>query len=123
LTPKNRKQKGRRLQHYVGALIAEALGLRFGKDQDVESRPMGQSGTDVIIRPPHFERLPYAIECKNTEKWTVPQYIEQAEGYATAQKHLFKGWLLFLKKNNSKVYVVMDEDTFVDLLKKRHDHK
>ena len=102
------KAKGRRLQQWVCERISDLINLPFGPDCPVESRPMGQSGADVRLDREAQKLFPYAVECKSQEKWSVPQWIEQAKTHVKGDLN----WLLFIKRNRSKPLVVMDADLF-----------
>ena len=51
------KAKGRKLQQWFADLLVNALGL--DKD-DLESRPMGSQGEDIIIGKQSRDRFPYS---------------------------------------------------------------
>ena len=102
------KNKGRVLQKYVEAKVSEITGIKAGHDLDIESRTMGSSGTDLILRGKAKELFNYACECKNQEVFNLIQWIEQAK----ANIGNFKTWLLFIKKNKMKPMVVLEADEF-----------
>ena len=110
----SRKAKARRLQQEVAEYISELLDIPIEKDGDVESRPMGQSGVDVILRGDAIKKFPYSIECKWQETWSLPSWIKQA----MENKKDNTDWLLFCKKNHQKSVVVMDTRVFFELYKK-----
>jgi len=105
-----RKAKGRRLQQWVCEKISLITGLPWGKDLDIDSRPMGQSGVDVILRGAALQKAPFSIECKNQEKWSVIKWVEQAK----ANEKSNTDWLLVVSKNNVKPVVIMDAETFFE---------
>lgn len=111
----SRKAKARRLQDWVAAQISDLLNIPWGHDDNslIESRIMGQSGVDIILRGRAFELFKYAIECKYTERWDVPGAMEQAI------KNTKEGtnWLLFFKRNRTKPIVILDAQLFFDLMK------
>jgi len=84
------KAKGRKLQQWFTDLLVNALGL--DKD-DLESRPMGSQGEDIIMGKQSRDRFPYSIECKNQER--------------------------VIKKNRTKPLVVIDAEHFVKLFDER----
>ena len=107
------KAKGRKLQQTVAAMIADCLNIRSGKDELIESREMGQSGTDVKLYGEALERFPYAIECKWQETWSLPAWIKQAkENTSDKMPH----WLLFVKKNRHEEVVILDAEHFFELM-------
>lgn len=107
-----RKAKGRRLQQYVCKRLSEITGIPWGKDCDIESREMGQTGTDVKIRGYAKDLLPYSIECKNQETWKVFDDLTQAKNNRLEGTD----WLLFYKRNRVKPVVMMDAELFFSML-------
>ena len=80
----------------------------------VQSRQMGMSGTDIILRGTVYEDFPFDIEAKNTEKVSLYQFIEQAKSNTKEGRN----WLLFHKKNYSDPVVIMDAEAFFKLYKR-----
>ena len=110
------KAKGRHLQQYVCAKVSEITGYEWGSsgdDKPIESRPMGQSGTDVRMESQVRELFPFSVECKFQESWAVHGWIEQAK------ENQGKGtdWLLVCKRSRKKPVVIMDADRFFSLYK------
>ena len=101
------KAKGRNLQKWVVSQLVEHLGAN---PEDIESRPMGSSGEDVIMGVQTRELFPYSIECKNQEKVNVWSAYEQAESNC-------KGYepVVVIKKNRKKPLVVIDAEYIVKL--------
>jgi len=106
------KAKGRKLQQWVVTKLIEILKLDA---EDIESRPMGSQGEDVILGKQSREAFPYSIECKNQEAVNVWKSYEQAESNC-------KGYepLLVIKRNRSKPLVVMDAQAFIHLHTRIH---
>ena len=103
------KAKGRKLQQWFAKLLVEQLGL---DEEDLESRPMGSQGEDIILGKQSRQIFPYSIECKNQEKVNVWAAYEQAEENC-------KGYepVVVIKRNRSKPLVVVDAEAFVKLVK------
>ena len=101
------KAKGRNLQKWVVSKLVEHLDLN---PDDLESRPMGSSGEDVIMGVQSREVFPYSVECKNQEKVNVWAAYEQSE--AICGKH---EPLVVIKKNHKKPLVVVDADYFIKM--------
>lgn len=82
-------------------------------EEDVESRPMGSQGEDIIMGRETREKFPYSIECKSQEAVNVWKAYEQAsincKGYEP---------LVVIKRNRSKPLVLVDAEHFVSLHKK-----
>jgi len=108
------KEKSRRLQKAVAARISQLTGLEWGKDEEVESRPMGQQGVDIRLSKEALKLFPYSVECKNTEKWAIHEAIKQAK----ANKIPNTDWLVVFGKNNTKPIVVVDMEVFFKLLER-----
>lgn len=106
------KAKGRRLQQLVAEKISDLTGIPCGKDQPIESRPMGQSGPDIRLDPLAREHFPFSVECKNQQNWAVPKAIKQAKD----NLYPHTDWLLVLKKNHISPVVVLDLDVFFRIL-------
>jgi hypothetical protein len=94
------KAKGRKLQQWVVTKLIDILKLDA---EDLESRPMGSQGEDVILGKQSRDAFPYSIECKNQEAVNVWKSYEQAQTNC-------KGYepLLVIKRNRSKPLVVID---------------
>jgi hypothetical protein len=82
-------------------------------EEDLESRPMGSQGEDIIMGRESREAFPYSIECKNQEAVNVWKAYEQCETNC-------KGYepLVVIKRNRSKPLVLVDAEHFVALHKK-----
>ena len=111
ITVKSGKARGRKFQQWTANEISKVIGIPCGKDLDIESRPGGQSGTDIILRGRAKELFPFAIENKNQEKWSVHEWIKQAKSNAEGNN-----WLLFCKRNHMKPIVVLDADKFFEII-------
>tara|TARA_R110002020_G_scaffold311376_1_gene527032 strand:+ start:3490 stop:3912 length:423 start_codon:yes stop_codon:yes gene_type:complete len=103
------KAKGRKLQQWFTKLLVDVLGL---DEEDMESRPMGSQGEDIIMGKFSRNRFPYSIECKNQEAVNV------WKAYAQAEENC-KGYepLVVIKRNRSKPLVLVDAEHFVGLFK------
>lgn len=113
-TAASRKAKGRRLQQWVCEAISKLTGIPWGPDCEIASREMGQNGVDVRLIGRAKELFPYSVECKNTEAWSVPAWIEQA------RKNTMDGtdWLIVAGRNHFKPVVIIDAEVFFNLLRK-----
>ena len=114
MKPRSAKNKGRILQVWIAKQISKITGIECGKDLDIESRQMGQSGVDVLLRGRAAELFPYSIEAKNQESWSLPAWIKQSKGNMKPNTD----WLLFCKKNYHEEIVVMDASRFFELYKR-----
>ena len=111
MKPRSAKNKGKRLENRIGQDIADLLGVKFGPRRSVRRAFPGERGTDIVIMPPYREEFPFSVECKNQERWNVPQYIDQARYNKLPDTH----WLVVMCKNHAEPVVVMDWQVFLDL--------
>ena len=104
------KAKGRKLQQWFTQLLIETLSV---DEEDIESRPMGSQGEDIIMGKQTRQVFPYSVECKNQEAVNVWKAYEQAtencKGYEP---------LVVIKRNRTKPLVLVDAEYFVKLHKK-----
>jgi len=112
MKPQSAKSKGRALQKWVCAKIAELVGLEWGRDKPIESRPMGQQGVDVRLDSEALERFPFSVECKFHERWAIKEWIEQAKANCKEGTD----WLLVCKQSRKPPIVVMDAEAFFGIL-------
>ena len=111
IKPRSRKNKGARLQKKIAEYISKVVGIPVEKDGSIESRPMGLSGRDVILRGRAKELFIFhGIECKNTEKISIWSAIAQAEEHGGKP-------IVFFKRNRSKIYATLEADDFFELYK------
>ena len=75
MKPSSAKAKGRKLQQWVVDKLVAILGF---DPEDLESRPMGSSGEDVIMGVQSRKQFPYSIECKNQQAVNVWKAYEQS---------------------------------------------
>ena len=103
------KAKGHKLQQWFANVLVETLGL---DSEDIESRPMGSQGEDIILGKQSRQLFPFSVECKNQEAVNVWKAYEQASENC-------KGYepLVVIKRNRHKPLVVIDAEKFVQLIK------
>ena len=101
------KAKGRRLQQWFANKLVEHLEV---DSEDLESRPMGSQGEDIIMGKETRQIFPYSVECKNQESVNVWKSYEQAESNSGNYEPV-----VFIKRNNQKPLVVVDAEYFVRL--------
>lgn len=104
------KAKGRRLQQHVRDTLIETFGLH---EDDVLSRSMGASGEDLHLSPAARSHFPFSVECKNQERLSIWKALEQAEENAGEGSYP----AVVFKRNRSKVYVAMELDDLLELMK------
>lgn len=108
------KNKGARLQKWVIEKVSEVTGIKSGKDELISSRPMGQSGTDVVLIGEAKKLFPFSVECKNQETFHFIKWMEQAK----ANQLPDTDWMLVMSKNNFKPIVTLSAEKFFEIYKK-----
>ncbi len=111
--PSSAKAKGRKLQQWFTNKLVELLGL---DPEDLESRPMGSQGEDIIMGKQSRTIFPYSIECKNQEAVNVWKAYEQAESNCGKYEPL-----VVIKRNRSKPLVLVEAQYFINLHKDKDD--
>ena len=107
----SRKAKARELQKLVAQKISDLTGIPCGKDELIESREMGQAGTDIKLIGEAKKKFPFAIECKRQEKFNLHDAVKQAK--ANQEKGM--DWLVISRRSNEDAIVSMDLDAFFKL--------
>lgn len=107
----SRKAKARELQKYVAQKISDITGIPCGKDELIESREMGQAGSDVKLIGDAQKLFPFAVECKRTEKLDLFGAIRQAK------ENTKEGidWLVIHRRSKEDALVTMKADVFFEL--------
>ena len=108
------KAKGRNLQKWAAKKISELTGIPYGKDELIASRPMGQPGTDIVLKGEARKKFPFSVECKNQERWDIHSWIRQAQCNQLDKTD----WLIICKKNRMHPVVIIDAECFFNILKK-----
>ena len=108
MKPSSAKSKGRRLQKWFADLLVDRLKLH---PEDLESRPMGSQGEDIIMGVHSRRAFPYSVECKNQESVNVWKAYDQASENSGIYEPL-----VVIKRNRSKALVVVDSEHFVEQL-------
>lgn len=104
ISVKSAKAKARRLQNRVTQDFSNITNIPWGRDQLLAARPMGQSGSDVILIGEAKKLLNVSVECKACEQWSVGTYIQQAQSNIAD----VSDWVLIIKKSNQEPIVLMD---------------
>lgn len=116
------KAKGRRLQDHVAERLSSRVYaseeditvIEFFEPREGDIKPaiMGESGVDIKLSPAAKDVIPFDIECKNTEKASVWQWIKQAEENAGKGRIP----LTVFKRNRSDVYAIIKFDDLLQLI-------
>lgn len=114
MRPQSAKAKGRRFQQYIRDLLLKVAGKALEPD-DIRSTSMGAGGEDILLSPAARKLFPYSIECKNVEKLSIWEAIQQAKD--NAGKYIP---MVAFTKNNHDVWIAIPADKFMELV---HDHE
>lgn len=107
MKPSSCKQKGRKFQKLIAQHLSDCLGIPCGKDEDIESRPMGQSGSDIILHGDAKKLFPFGVECKCVENLSIWKALKQAEEYGDP--------ILFFTRNRTPEYCAIRADSFFEM--------
>jgi hypothetical protein len=107
---RSRKAKGRRLQNKVREILLESF--KDLEPDDIKTAVMGESGEDIHMSPAARRLVPLSIECKNQESLNIWKSLEQAE--TNCGDHTS---CVVFKRNKSKIYITLEFDKFIDILK------
>lgn len=104
-TVASKKAKGKRLETFVAKKLRTS-----GLDKDAKRMP--GSGAFEGFKSDTFTKLPFTFEQKNQEKVKLWQWWEQAK----SQEKPFKPAVLVVGGNYRKPLVVIEFETFINLL-------
>jgi hypothetical protein len=113
MKPHSSKAKGRRCAQAVKTILLEAA-VDLRKD-DIIVTPSGVTGPDLILSPRAKERFPMATECKNCEKISIWEALDQAKSHASGQNIGLEP-ILFFKRNRSELYAAVDAQFLIELI-------
>ena len=111
------KSKGRRLQQEV----VHTLRKHYELDKDVEDTyigdiqciNMGATGKDIKLSPIAEKKIPFDIECKNTEKASVWSWWEQSK--SNTKKDRIP--LVVFRRNRSETLCLLKFDDLLEVMK------
>ena len=107
------KNKGRKLQNLVRDQLRSVF-MEILEKNDIESQVMGMSGEDIVLSPAAKKVIRYSFECKNQERLNLWSSLEQAESNCEDRQPS-----LVFKRNRSKIFVAIEFDHFIELIKPR----
>ena len=104
---RSKKAKGARLEREVAQRLKDS-----GLDKNASRMPL--SGAMECLKSDIYTSLPLSIECKNQEKWTPLEYLEQAK--AGAKQHEIP--VVVMSKNRlPEPICLLELKDFIHLLK------
>ena len=108
----SKKAKGRTLQNLVAKELLECFSDSL-VEGDIKPILMGGSGVDIQLSPLAMSIIPWDIECKNQETWSIPLWWKQT----TTNTGEGRKPLLVIKKNHHEPLVVVSWSDFKELIK------
>lgn len=121
-------RRGKRSRN-KGSNYERDVAKKFAKSYGVELVRTPQSGGFIknslkaedfrgdVVPADSSIKLILHIECKNSKRWTLPQWIEQAEGDCPEGRVPV---VVFHQYNSSKDYVCISLDNFMRLVPKKN---
>jgi hypothetical protein len=109
--PRSRKNKGVKFQNWVAEKISKITGITWGKDELIQPRVMGNSGTDIALMGTAKEKFPWSVEAKCQENFSIQAWIEQAKSNQSEGMN----WLLLITKNDYDKLAILDANIFFDI--------
>ena len=103
----SKKAKGRNLQKQVASDLRNKTGL---PEEDIQSKPMGTFGSDIIMSSAALAQFPFSIECKNQENIAIWSAFQQAIENGEREK---RTPILVYKRNRSDLMITMRWDDFL----------
>lgn len=109
------KAKGRKLCAEIKEMIL-SHHPELAPD-DVMVTPSGVTGEDLHLSPKARLSLPYTIEAKNQQSFSIWACLKQAESHAEGRDLTP---LLIFRRNHASTYVALKLEDFIKLNKKAH---
>lgn len=119
IRPQSAKAKGRKWQQNVAQYLTEKLKLEEG---DIESRPMGSGGVDLMMSPAARRAWPISVECKKTTEPFSRKAVEQARYNALKKTIGAVAWQP-RGEGGSKGIISFDFEEFVDWFTELYQHE
>ena len=105
----SKKGKGRRLQNFVRDELVKSFPSL--ENDDIKVAIMGENGEDIKLSPAAKRIIPYSFECKNQERLSIWEALNQAEENCEDRVPT-----LIFKRNRSKTYAVIEFNEFIKLI-------
>ena len=112
----SKKGKGRRLQNFVRDELVKSFPSL--ENDDIKVAIMGENGEDIKLSPAAKRIIPYSFECKNQERLSIWEALNQAEENCEDRVPI-----LVFKRNRSKTYAVIEFDSFLNLIGEDNDRE
>jgi hypothetical protein len=118
ISSRSGKNKGAKLQNRIAFILANSFNLTFGKDEDLQGREMGQSGVDIRMSKDAKKIIPFDIEVKNCETWSVPMWWKQCVNNTSENRMP----LLVVSKNNHEDLAILKIEDLIHVMKNVYRH-
>ena len=105
----SKKGKGRRLQNFVRDRLVKSFPSL--ENDDIKVAIMGENGEDIKLSPAAKKIIPYSFECKNQERLSIWEALNQAEENCEDRVPT-----LIFKRNRSKTYAVIEFNELIKLI-------
>ncbi len=118
MKPKSCKAKGRVFQQQIRDMLRKvAADMNLGlEDGDIESREMGQQGTDIRLSPSAKALLDVCVECKKVESINVAAVFKKHfDNYEEKDPGSLK--VLFHSKNRGQTLATIRAEDLMDMLR------
>ena len=114
MTSRGCKTKGKNFQNKICDMISKLIGLPVEKDGELESRQMGMTGVDIILRGRARKFFPYSVEAKRCEQLSIYRVIQQAEKNIMPDTEP----CIIFQKNHKESWTCVRTTHFFELLEK-----
>ena len=115
------RNKGSNYERSIAKRFAEAYGVELVRTRQsggfVKNSLKAEDFRGDVVPADSTIRLGLHIECKNTQKWTLPQWIKQAESDCPEGRVPV---VVFHQYNSSKDYVCLSLSDFMSLVPKKN---
>lgn len=106
MTPRGRKNKGKRLQNWVRDLLLKyAPSLEA---DDIKSTTMGEQGEDIQLSPAARKLYPISVECKSKASYAFYKDYDQAVANCPKKAEP----ILVAKANRRRPVVIVDAEYY-----------
>lgn len=111
------KAKGRRCAQEAKDTILKYYPELHERDVIITSS--GVTGPDLMISPGHFDKFPFAVECKNQEAMNIWSSFNQAKQHAEKAEG---APLLIFRRNRSELMACVTFDFLVFMMSALHGY-
>lgn len=118
---KRSRNKGSSYERTIARKFAEVYGVELVRTPQsggfVKNSLKAEDFRGDVVPADSSIKLLLHIECKNTQKWTLPQWLKQAESDCPEGRRPI---IVFHQHNSSKDYVCISLEDFMELVPKKN---